>query len=292
MQKRHIYTIAFWLLASTAVLMLMTIALYNLNFNRRIEAHAGHVSSGYRRTSFYSGQNRLTGYIFGENNDQGLIVISHGLGGGGLSYLREITFFLNNGWRVFTFDKTGSHNSEGNGARGLPQSAIDLNAALDYIVSQNWDIPVMLFGHSWGGYAVTAVLNFDHEINAVVSLAGYAEPLMMLQEAAGAMIGRLSYLTAPFLWAYNQFLFGEHARLCAVEGINRSEIPVKIIHGRSDDVVLYDGAGIIAQRERISNPNALFVSRYYPDRSGHNDMTLDSSLMIAIHEFFMEGLLI
>jgi len=271
-------------------MLLLTITLYHLNFGLRVPTHPTSIQLPYRQTTFLSNQNQLTAYIFGEENTQGLIVISHGLGGGGLSYIREITYFVNNGWRVFAFDKTGSHNSEGSGTRGLPQSAIDLGAALNYIESQNWGLPIMLYGHSWGGFAVTAVLNFDHDIRAVASIAGYAEPLTMLQEGARAMIGPAGNLFTPFLWAYQRVLFGSYATLSAIDGINSTDMPVKIIHGRADNVVSYDGAGIIAHRDRISNANVLFVSRYYPNRSGHNDLTLDPLLMAEINAFFMRYL--
>jgi len=269
---------------------LATIALYNLNFGRHGSPGRVNIMREHRLTYFYSGENRLTAYIFGEDNSQGLIVISHGLGGGGLSYMREISYFLENGFRVFTFDKTGSHNSEGRSTRGLPQSAIDLNAALNYIAAEGWDIPVMLYGHSWGGFAVCAVLNFGHEIAAVVSLAGFAEPLMMLQEGAGLMLGPVGGLFRPFLWSYQRLLFGEYANLSALEGINSSDVPVKIIHGTADYVISYDGSGIIAHRNRITNPNASFVLRAYPDRSGHNDLTLDALLLTEISNFFISHL--
>ena len=274
-------------LVFTATMTLLTISLYSLNFGGRITTPRTITSQEARITHFYSGQNRLTAYIFGEDNHNGLIVIAHGLGGGAVNYLREITFFVDNGWRVFAFDKTGSHNSEGRGTRGLPQSAIDLNAALNYIASQNWDVPIMLYGHSWGGFAVTAVLNFDHDIRAVVSLAGFAEPMAMLHEGARLMIGAVGNVAYPFIWAYQQMLFGQYANLSAIDGINSGNVPVKIIHGRRDNVVSYSGAGIIAHRERIINPNVIFVSRYYPYYSGHNDLTLDHSLMTEINDFFI-----
>ena len=290
---KRIVIIAIKLVLIAAALMLfLTISVYYLNFGRRFGVNQGFVRYAHRQTSFYSGQNRLNGFIFGEDNDKGLIVISHGLGGGGLSYLREIRFFVDSGWRVFTFDKTASYTSEGRGTRGLPQSAIDLNAALNYIKSQEWELPIMLYGHSWGGYAVTAVLNFDHDICAVVSIAGFAGPMIMLQEAARVMMGPFGNLARPYLWALQQVLFGNYAGLCAVEGINRAGIPVMLIHGQADNVVSYSGAGIIAQGERINNPYVLFVSRYYPDFSGHNDVMLDHSLLVDVHDFFARSLLL
>ena len=271
------------------ILLLLTIAMYSLNFSTRIESRRTISSNEARLTYFYSGQNRLSAYIFGEDNYKGLIVISHGLGGGAVSYMREIEFFVNRGWRVFAFDKTGSHNSQGNGTRGLPQSAIDLNEALNYIAAQNWDMPIMLYGHSWGGFAVTAVLNFDHDINAVVSLAGFAEPMDMLHEAARSMLGPAGSLAYPIIWALQQMRFRQYADLSAIDGINSVQIPVKIIHGQMDNVVSYSGAGIIAYRERITNPNVFFVSRYYPNYSGHINF-FEPSFMEEINDFFTSSL--
>ena len=87
--------------------------------------------------------------------------------------------------------KDQSGHSEGSGTRGLPQSALDLDAALDYIESDESlnSFPVFLMGHSWGGYAVTAVLNFDHEIAGSVSVAGYNDPMTMISEFADGMMG-------------------------------------------------------------------------------------------------------
>ena len=273
-------------------MMLLTFLLYNMNFGHRVETRTTISEQEARFTYFYSGQNRLTAYIFGNENDRGLIVISHGLGGGAVSYMREIMYFVDNGWQVFAFDNTGSHNSEGRGTRGLPQSALDLNEALNYISNNLPDLPIMLYGHSWGGYAVTAVLNFDHEISAVVSLAGYAKPIEMLHEGARAMIGFIGSAAYPFLWLYQQFLFGNYSQLCAIEGINSVDTPVKIIHGRDDNVISYSGAGIIAHRERITNPNAVFVSRYYPNFSGHNDLMRDFSFINEVHQFFIKSIVL
>ena len=276
----------------SAAMMTLVILIYNTNFGIRFEAYRTITEHEAEISHFYSGQNRLTGYMFGTENDLGLIVISHGLGGGAASYLEEINFFVANGWRVFAFDKTGSHNSEGRGTRGLPQSALDLNASLDYITSLELGLPIVLYGHSWGGFAVTAILNFDHNIKAVVSLAGFAEPMSMLHESARAMLGALGDIAYPFIWIYQQILFGEYANLSAIDGINNGNVPVKIIHGNTDDVISYDGTGIIAYQNEITNPNATFILKYHPNFSGHNNLTHDPSLLAEINEFFLYNLLL
>ena len=243
---------------------------------------------GYPRrlTNFYSGGNRLQAYVYGEHNDKGLIVISHGLGWGAERYFVETMYFVDNGWRVFMYNNTGTHSSEGRGTRGLPQAVLDLDAALTYIANQNWDIPIKLYGHSWGGYAVAAVLSKGHDISAVVSLAAFATPMGVMLEVARDYIGLgfIATFSYPHLWVYHRLRFGQHAGLCAIDGINSVNVPVKVIHGTEDHFISYNGASIIAQRDRVTNPNVLFVSQSSPHQNGHSNLWRDSDAVVFMYE--------
>jgi pimeloyl-ACP methyl ester carboxylesterase len=231
---------------------------------------------GYDRrvVRFRSGGNTLVGYVYGEHNDKGLVVIAHGLGGGAESYLAETLYFVDNGWRVFSFDCTGSHESEGKGTIGLPQSVLDLNSALGYIESDNSlnDLPVMLYGHSWGGYAVAAVLNNDHDIAAAASIAGFNAPMEILFEQAKEMMGSIAYVEYPFLWAYQTMLFGRAARLTAVDGVNSADTAAMIIHGDKDGTVSYGGASIMAHKREITNPNVVYKTCTAENHNGHRNL--------------------
>ena len=81
------------------------------------------------------------------------MVLAHGLGGGAEGYLTQILYFVRQGYQVFSFDYTGYHLSGGKNSIGLPQALEDLDAALCFIESEKRfaDLPVYLFGHSWGG---------------------------------------------------------------------------------------------------------------------------------------------
>ncbi len=232
------------------------------------------IQDSYSRESveFYSGENKLQGYVYGGENDKGLIIISHGMGGGHEGYTADIRRFVDHGWRVLGFDNTGCCGSEGDSMVGMVQSALDLDAALDFVESdpELSTLPVCLYGHSWGGYAVTAVLNFDHDIAAVASMAGYDKAVEMEVEWGKDMMGVFIYTQYPFLWLYNKLAFGEYAGLSAVDGINRTDTPVLIVHGDGDTVVRYDGSGIIAKRDKITNPNAQFLTLSGEDNNGHN----------------------
>jgi len=175
---------------------------------------------------------------------------------------------------VFSFDCTGSHESEGKGTIGLPQSVLDLSAALDYVESDSTlkDLPVMLYGHSWGGYAVAAVLNCDHDIAAAASIAGFNAPMGILFEQAKEMMGAFAYVEYPFMWAYQTMLFGRAARLTAVDGINSADTAVMVIHGDKDKTVSYDSAGIIAHKSEITNPNVVYKTCTTENHNGHRNL--------------------
>ena len=186
--------------------MMVVKAMYDKQFGRADKPKfSGYLTygdvDGYcdrRVVRFKSGDNTLVGYVYGEHNDKGLVVIAHGLGGGAESYMAETLYFVDNGWRVFSFDCTGSYESEGKGAKGLPQSVVDLNSALGYIESDSAlkDLPVMLYGHSWGGYAVAAVLNYGHDVAAAASIAGFNAPMEILFERAERMMGSIAHVAA------------------------------------------------------------------------------------------------
>ncbi len=236
--------------------------------------------------TFESDGNILTGYIYGGGNAKGLVVISHGLGGGADSYLIETQTFIEDGFTVFAFDNTGSYHSEGESTRGLPQSVIDLDAALTFINEQPDlnSLPVLLYGHSWGGYAVTAVLNFNHRVNAAVSVAGYNKPIELLTEQAGQMIGWFGVTQTPFL-AFQQWLtFGGDAGLTAVDGINKSGIPVMLVHGRNDELISATGAGTINHINEITNPNVITYWREDEGRDGHNTLFVSEAAAAYINE--------
>lgn len=116
--------------------MIVVSIIYNGQFPR-YDRHDSTITAGLRYedletvyprslVSFKSGNNTLQGYIYGQNQNQGLVVVAHGLGGGADSYLSQITYFVDQGWQVFAYDATGSFDSEGKTTKGFPQALIDL----------------------------------------------------------------------------------------------------------------------------------------------------------------------
>ena len=224
-----------------------------------------------QEVKFNSGENKLQGFIYGGSNDNGLVVISHGFGGTADHYFPMIMYFVDRDWRVFAYNNTGVGGSEGESVRGLTQSVVDLDAALTYIKNTSAfnGLPVMLAGHSWGGFAVCAVLNKNHDVKAVTSFAGFNTGSEVLKENVQSMVGGVYYVLSPQFWALERQLFGDMAKLTAVDGINKSGIPVMIVQCSDDDVIPPNGSSIYAHREKITNPNVEIIYRDGENATGH-----------------------
>ena len=233
------------------------------------------------KVKIMSGSRQLTGYLYGEPSDKGLVVICHGMNSGGEDNLFMATHLLEEGYRVFTFDYTGVYESEGKSTVGFAQAVKDLDAVLDYLEGRlkreqaeetgqaQLKVPVFLYGHSWGGYTAAAVLNHDHDIAGVISISGFRSPMAMIKERTRTLFGPAGILLAPFSRLYQRILFGRSYNLSAISGINRAGIPVLVMHGVEDEVVRYDGASIIAAIDRIKNPNVRYYAEDRPGKSGH-----------------------
>jgi len=238
---------------------------------------------------FYSGKNKLQGFIYGGENDKGLVVISPGIYSYADEYDRIIRHLADKGWRVFSYNMTGVDKSEGYSMRGLSQAVIDLDAALTYIEKTSvFDgLPVMLAGFSLGGYAVCAVLNYDHRVDAVVSLAGFNSTKDVTKEQAAAEIGGIYYIISPQVSALEKQLFGKTAKLTAVGGINKSPIPVMIALCSNDDIVPVSTISIYAHRKSITNPHVEIVYLDGEDAFGHYFKNYPKEeLYIKIDHFF------
>lgn len=227
-----------------------------------------------REVSFDSGENTLEGFIYGKNHTKGLIIFAHGIGVNQETYINFLKTLYDRGYKVFTYNATGTCGSTGDSTVGLVQSALDLDAAITYAEQdpELSDLPFLLLGHSWGGYASAAVLNFDHDITASVSLSGYCDAVSELDETIDRKFGFVSKLFYPFIKIINKSTFGDNADLSAIDGINKSDVPILIIHAENDEVISYKGASIISKSNMITNPNAeyfTFSDKFRDDHSSY-----------------------
>lgn len=114
-------------------------------------------------------------YFYDNPCEDKIIVFDHGMGGGHLSYMREIEILARHGFKVFAYDHTGCMKSEGKSTVGFTQSLSDLDCCLKALKSEA-DLKNKSFaivGHSWGGFSTLNISAFHSDLTHVVVLSGF-----------------------------------------------------------------------------------------------------------------------
>ena len=219
----------------------------------------------------------LRGHVYGKDNTRGLIVFRHGIFSKHSDYLPLITAMVDKGWRVFAYDAIGCGESDGDSTLGMSQSPLDVAAAVQFVRESGMagDLPVALWGHSWGGYGVAAALKFCPDVDACITMSGFDTPMKILDYSATSSFGALGKIQYPFLWLITKLDFGENANISASEAIAKSGVPTLVIHGYGDKTVPYDGVSIASALEGrffdLVGSKLAVAIRAEEGRNGHND---------------------
>jgi len=135
------------------------------------------------------------------------------------------------------------------------------------------DIPLYLFGHSLGGYAVAAVLGMGHDVQAVVTASGFDTAEEQWQYSISKYTGVSYPVIKPFNSLFISMKYGEDKSLSAVDGINSTDVPVLVISAEDDS--FYGGTSPIYRRQaEITNPNCTFILMVEENHNGHYDYFL------------------
>ena len=233
------------------VIPLLTIIIYESIFGARYEtaswlAFSAEDFEGLRveACEFSSEDQTLAGYLYsGEaagEAPKGVVILAHGMGGGGQNgYMPFANAFAQAGYLVFAYDATGNDQSEGDSVEGLPRGLIDLDNAINYLCGREESdgLPLFLFGHSWGGYAVGTVLNLHPEVAGAVIVSGFNESEDLIRHQGEQIVGGAVHLLAPYVSVYEALKFGDYAGLSAVDGMAQSNARIMIVHSRDDQTV-------------------------------------------------------
>ncbi|MBQ6341907.1 MAG: alpha/beta fold hydrolase [Anaerolineaceae bacterium] len=279
----------------------LSVYIYNENFNQRFESYEPQMLrvedfDGLERTKYEFPSDKgqmLTGYLYshGEADPQGIIILAHGFGGGGHnSYMDVADYFARNGFLVFAYDATGNDESEGKGVGGLPQGVIDLDHAINFVETSGDfpNLPIMLFGHSWGAYSAGSVLSYHPEVSAVIACSGFNSSPDMFEAEGRREAGEGIALFMPFVKLHESIRYGKYASSSVLSGLAASEARVMIVHGTEDDFVPAS-IGYDRYHEKFADdPRFSFVML---DGQGHNyvydDMTYINDFNAAFDKWLM-----
>ena len=292
--KKVIIILCILIVLIVAAIGALSVMIYNDNFNKRFESYEPLMLyvddfDGLQRTQYKFPSDKgqmLTGYMYSSGDEQhGIVVMAHGFGGGGHnSYMDCANYFAENGYYVFAYDATGNDESEGEAVGGLPQGVIDLDHAISFVEeSGNFpNLPIVLFGHSWGGYSSCSVLTYHPEVKAVISCSGCNSSSGIFEAQGKKIAGDGIYLFMPFVKLYESIKYGSYASNTAMDGFASSEAAVMIVHSTDDDTVPMEYGYDIYYEEYKDDSRFSFI--HVEDR-GHDHVYNDLSY---INEFNAE----
>lgn len=244
MKKKMIFSAIIILLL---LLFIVPIIIYKQMFDKRFttpmhDIDITKISSIKREKYEFNSNNNQTliGYHYHLNKKtKGIIIFSHGLGGGHRSNLPIINYFVKNNYSVFAYDATACDESEGKVFGGINQAVIDLEYAINFVENEDdfKEMPILLMGHSMGGYATMSVLNKKPEIKGVVSVSGFNKLTDMIQSTVEEELGSFGKVMLPPIMLYERLKFKEYAQFTSEKGILNSDAKLFIIHSEDDDVV-------------------------------------------------------
>lgn len=177
----------------------------------------------------------------------GAVVVVHGWGGNAAMMLPLVAPSRGAGLAALFIDSRCHGASDDDSFASLPRFAEDVESSLDWLLARA-DIAshrVGLIGHSVGAGAVLLAASRRPEVAAVVSIAAFAHPRVVMQRWLRSKwippfpIGNyiLSYVQATIGHRFDD--------IAPVSTIARVRCPVLIAHGRSDTVVPFADAGAL-----------------------------------------------
>lgn len=211
--------------------------------------------------------NILRGKIFSTNltSIKNPIIFCHGMGGGYLSYMKEIAYLafkLNR--PIIAFDYTATFSSDGKCLLGFNEPTIDLLNCIEHLKNDKRfiDSKFSLIGHSWGGYTVGNYLNFNNDIDKAVLISAPLSYKNVVFEKLPVFLG--------FLWPTikkNEIdLFGDYARYDLLNSLKNTKSNVLVLHSNDDKIVSYK-KNFVELKEKINSYNVTFKTVY---NKGHN----------------------
>jgi len=181
----------------------------------------------------------LNGFIYHNANtkNNAIMVFFHGFGAGHQAYTTLINDLVNKvGYPILTFDYTGCDLSEGKKIPNTLQALADGHDFLAYIktLDDYKDRPMILIGHSWGGFVATNLypMNKDKKIIKVVALNSVTDfPLFY------KITTRAPFIFIPINNMLNYFKYGQLAFCTTRKCIKDTPVPHLFIHGEKDESI-------------------------------------------------------
>lgn len=216
-------------------------------------------------------------YYYEKDTYKGLIISAHGIDNCKETLLAKLEVFARNGYIIYSYDNTGCGESGGDNIVGLGHSVIDLKNTINHLATIDVlnDYKWILYGHSWGGYAVGSVLNYqlNHKIDLIINKAGFNSVSDEFAFIGKSKLGSWSkYVVLPLIMMIENHRIKANKGKTTVSALTNANIPVLIMHSRDDKMVGFDSVN--KHYKKLNNNN---ITYWFYDNRGHIlDQKIDS----------------
>lgn len=173
-----------------------------------------------------------------------IILFCHGIGPGHTAYLKEIETLAKHGYKVLTLDYTGCGESGGKYLGSLNTPTRDVIDLMNYL---NIKTPIVLVGHSLGGFTALNVINEMKCINKAVIISGFLDIKSLLSTAIK------SKLILSRILKYEHKTEPNFFNLDIFEYLKSTHDKLLFIHSEDDQIVPYSISMKLV--EEINNPS-------------------------------------
>lgn len=221
---------------------------------------------------------------------KGLIINAHGMDNCKETQLSRLEYFARDGYLIYSYDGTGVGESEGKDIVGLGHSVIDLYNTIKHLETIDVinDMKWALYGHSWGGYAVSCVGNypFNHPIDVIIAKAGFNSVRDEFKFQGYQKIGKITNLFLPLVMMIENLRLPANKNKFSVDALAKTNAEVLIMHSVDDHMVGFESVmkkyiprlynhenihwKIYQNRGHVIDQETTSLGRYY---SNHGDDT-------------------
>ena len=109
-------------------------------------------------------------FYYDNYQEDKIVLFLHGLAPGHAAYFEEIDALARRGFKVLALDYTGCGDSKGKILGSINTPTRDVNELLDFLNIQK---PIVVVGHSLGGYTSLNIINSRNEIKKAIVISGF-----------------------------------------------------------------------------------------------------------------------
>ena len=202
-------------------------------------------------------------YYYDNYQEDKIILFLPGLGPGHASYMREIETLAKRGYKVLTLDYTGCGESKGPYLGSLNTPTRD---TMDLLNLLNLDKPIVVMGHSLGGFTALKVASLRKEITKVVVMSPIVTIRPMIFNAS-----KSKFIT-HFVLKYERKVEKEYDKIDVPNYLKTTSDDILFIQSVDDPMVPYETSLKVA--EESNNPHIQTIK--FENRKHNPNYTLEA----------------